>query len=315
MKMDRLLAMVMLLLNRRRISARELADRFEVSLRTVYRDIETICAAGIPVVSHPGQTGGYEIMERYRLERQYLSLEELESMVIALRGIQGTMGVEHVDRLLNKVGAILAKSERDRVRGAEERIVIDLNPWKSDRGENERLSELKAAIAASRVVAFTYTRNDGQQSRRQCEPMLVVLKGYVWYLYGYCRLRNDYRIFRLSRIKSLATLDETFQRRPDAPQGPTLEWAESFSDGSPVVHMKLLVEPQGRAQAEDYYGQEQIQELPDGRLLIDATQPDEPWLYSWLLGFGAGVTVLEPPEVAQRLKAAAQQIVNLYPEY
>src|SRR5690606_20279388 len=132
------LAIVMLLLNRRRVSARELSDRFEVSLRTIYRDVETLCQAGIPVISHAGQTGGYEIMERYRLERQFLSMDELQSIVIALRGVQGPMGERHIGGLLDKVGAMLAKSERERMRAAGERVVIDLTPWKNDRGERER---------------------------------------------------------------------------------------------------------------------------------------------------------------------------------
>ena len=314
MKMDRLLAIVMLLLNRKRVSARELADRFEVSLRTVYRDIETICQAGIPIVSHPGQTGGYEIMERYRLERQYLSMDELQSIVIALRGMRGPMGERHIGGLLDKVGAMLAKSERERMHEAGERVVIDLNPWREDRGERERLRRLRDAIESRRVVEFTYTRIGGEQSRRQCEPAMVVLKGYVWYLYGYCRLRNDYRVFRLSRIKSLVELGETFERRPESLPVPTLEWGRGPGSGLQHVKLVLQFEPEARAQAEDAYEQERIEELPDGRIVVRAEQPDEPWLYGWLLGFGAGVKVLEPAEVARKLKAAAERIVNLYPE-
>lgn len=314
MRMDRLLAIVMLLLNRRRVSARELADRFEVSLRTVYRDVETLCQAGIPVISHPGQAGGYEIMERYRLERQFLSMDELQSIVIALRGIQGSIGEPHIGGLLDKVGAMLAKSERDRMREAGERVVIDLNPWKSGRGEKERLQQLRDAIESQQVIEFTYTRLGGEQTRRQCEPAMVVLKGYVWYLYGYCRLRGDYRIFRLSRIKSLVRLDETFERRSEGQPIPVLEWGHGAGEGAALVRMTLQFEPECRAQAEDYYDHDQIEDQPDGRIIVRTAQPDEPWLYGWLLGFGAGVKVLDPPQVAGKLKAEAERIVALYRE-
>lgn len=315
MKMDRLLAIVMLLMNRRRVSARELADRFEVSLRTVYRDVETICQSGVPVVSHAGSSGGYEIMERYRLERQFLSMEELQSLFIALRGIGPTLDDGHIGGLLDKVGAMLAKTESDRLAGAgaEEHVVIDLNSWKSDPAEKERLQELRRAIGDCRLVEFTYTNGAGDRMRRTCEPMLVVLKGYVWYLYGYCRMRDDFRIFRLSRIRSLQVLKETFERRASSFDGTNMVWNRGAD--VPVVPMKLRFHPRRRAQVEDYYGTEQVKALPDGSLLVEAAQPDEPWLYGWLLGFGSDARVLEPESIAARVKEEALKIVRQYEEH
>ncbi len=314
MKMDRLLAIVMLLLNRRRVSARELAERFEVSLRTVYRDVETICQAGIPVMAHAGATGGYEIMERYRLERQFLSMEELQSIVIALRGIRGPLDEGHISGLLDKVGAMLASPNAPIQPGSDEQVIIDLNPWREDRGEKERLADLRRAMGDNKLVAFTYTSNGGEVLRRICEPMHVVLKGYVWYLYGYCRIREDYRIFRLSRIKSLDIMDETFERRTDRLPETKLTWDRGDTGGT-LLRLQLRFEARARAQVEDYYESEQIVEQPDGRLCVEASMPDEPWLYTWLLGFGTSVCVLSPRHVAEQLKQAAQEIVNMYAEY
>lgn len=317
MKMDRLLAIVMLLLNRRRVSARELAERFEVSLRTVYRDVETICQAGIPVMAHAGATGGYEIMERYRLERQFLSMEELQSIVIALRGIRGPLDEGHISGLLDKVGAMLAGPNAAAMQvGSDEQVIIDLNPWREDRGEKERLAELRRAMGDNKLVAFTYTSNGGEVLRRVCEPMHVVLKGYVWYLYGYCRIREDYRIFRLSRIRSLDIMDESFERRTDRLPETKLTWDRGETGtGNTLLRLQLRFEARARAQVEDYYESEQIVEQPDGRLVVEASTPDEPWLYTWLLGFGTSVCVLSPRHVAERLKQTAQEIVNLYAEY
>jgi predicted DNA-binding transcriptional regulator YafY len=315
MKMDRLLAIVMLLLNRRRISARELSERFEVSLRTVYRDVETICQAGIPVMAHAGSSGGYEIMERYRLERQYLSMEELQSIVIALRGMRGPLDEGHISGLLDKVGAMLANPNGAMPTSSDEQVIIDLNPWREDRGEKERLADLRRAMGSNKLVTFTYTSNGGEVLRRTIEPMHVVLKGYVWYLYGYCRMREDYRIFRLSRIKSLDIMEETFERRTDRLPETKLTWDRGDTGGSAMLALRLRFEARARAQVEDYYESEKITEQPDGRLYVEAGMPDEPWLYTWLLGFGTSVCVLAPAHVAERLKRTAQEIVNMYIEY
>jgi predicted DNA-binding transcriptional regulator YafY len=213
MKLDRLLAITMLLLNRKRVSAKELAERFEVSLRTVYRDVEAINQSGIPIISYTGSSGGYEIMDRYRLDRQLLSLEELKSIIIALRGFQTTLDELKIGSLLDKVGALLVKSEQGSVAKASRELIIDINPWKSGKEEKEKLEILRQGIRGNRLIAFMYTNGKGEQVKRLCEPMGVVLKGYVWYLYGYCRLRADFRIFRLSRMRQLEITEETFESR------------------------------------------------------------------------------------------------------
>lgn len=310
MKLDRLLAITMLLLNRKRVSAKELSDRFEVSLRTIYRDVETIQFAGIPVVSYPGSTGGYEIMDRYRLDRQFLSFEELNAIVVALKGIRTTMEDREIEPLLDKVGAMLGKSERDRANGAADRLVIDINPWGSE-ADKAKLASLKSAIRDHRVVRFSYTSGDGSQSIRSCEPMRLVLKGYVWYVYGYCLLREDFRIFRLSRIRDLDVTGPSFQRREEPPQGELLRWGRRMHDR--MLNLVLQFSPQLRAKAEDHFEPDEIEQQPDGTVIVRIARPDEPWLYTYLLGYGADARVLEPPEAAAKLRALAESIVKLYP--
>lgn len=310
MKLDRLLAITMLLLNRKRVSAKELSDRFEVSLRTIYRDVETIQFAGIPVVSYPGSTGGYEIMDRYRLDRQFLSFEELNAIVVALKGIRTTMEDREIEPLLDKVGAMLGKSERDRATGAADRLVIDINPWSSE-ADKAKLASLKNAIRDHRVVRFSYTSGDGSQSIRSCEPMRLVLKGYVWYVYGYCLLREDFRIFRLSRIRDLDVTGPSFQRREEPPQGELLRWGRRMHDR--MLNLVLQFSPQLRAKVEDHFEPDEIEQQPDGTVIVRIARPDEPWLYTYLLGYGADARVLEPPEAAAKLRALAESIVKLYP--
>lgn len=316
MKLDRLLAITMLMLGRRRIGARELAERFEVSLRTVYRDMETLNQAGIPIVSYAGEGGGYEIMERYRLERQFLTMEELQAMVIALQGIRQAMDEREIGRLLDKVGAMLSGAEQTLLTDAAEQMVVDINPWGGGSQDKAKVALLREAIRERRIVRFGYTDMAGERSERLCEPTRLVLKGLVWYIYGYCLKREDFRLFRLSRIKALARTDDVFARR-EQPEMRPLTW-ESMSNadrGSPM-EIVLRFASVARTKAEDYFGSSDstagMEELPDGSLRVRTRQPDEPWLHLWLLGFGTSVYVESPPELAAAVRACAEEVMRLY---
>lgn len=316
MKLDRLLAITMLMLGRRRIGAKELADRFEVSLRTVYRDMETLCQAGIPIVSYAGEGGGYEIMERYRLERQFLTLEELQAMVIALKGIRPTMEEREIGRLLDKVGAMLSGTEQGPA-DASEQMVIDINPWGGGSRDKAKVALLREAIRDRRIVRFAYTDMSGERSERRCEPIRLVLKGLVWYVYGYCLIREDFRLFRLTRVRDLTRTDESFERREE-PEARPLTWSSMSNETcANVKEIVVRFAPAARTRAEDYFGSidgmQVMEDLPDGSLLVRAAQPDEPWLHLWLLGFGTSAYVVSPPELAAAVRERAEEVLQLYP--
>ncbi|MBW5445959.1 WYL domain-containing protein [Cohnella sp. CFH 77786] len=312
MKLDRLLAITMLLLNRKRVSAKELADRFEVSLRTVYRDVETIQMAGIPVVSYAGTSGGYEIMDRYRLDRQMLSFEELNSIVVALRGIRTTLDDREIEPLLDKVGALLGKSEHERLDESSDRLAIDINPWSRGAEDKEKLTGLREAIRDRKVIRFEYTNAEGDRTSRSCEPMKLVLKGYVWYVYGYCLLRRDFRIFRLSRIRELDITGPVFVRREMPATDNLLRWDRMIHES--VLDLVLQFAPKMRARVVDEFEPASIEDMPDGSVRVRFSRPDGPWLYRYLLGFGTDVRVLQPAETALKLRAEAEKIVKMYSE-
>ncbi|UJF33511.1 helix-turn-helix transcriptional regulator [Paenibacillus hexagrammi] len=301
----------MLLLNRKRVSAKELSDRFEVSLRTIYRDIETINQAGIPVVSYPGLTGGYEIMDEYRIDRQFLSMEELQSIIIGLKGIRSTVGEQEVGTLLDKVGAMVAKSEQKTGTSLHNQIVIDMNPWRRNQADQEKLSLLREAIRQTKLIRFQYTSSQSELSLRTVEPMGIVVKGFGWYLYAYCLLREDFRVFRLSRMKELEVLSTVFTPRSDMVDGFSFHMSRHRQESS-LVKLVLQIQPSFRAQAEDYFQPEHIAVQPDGTLIVTARQPDEPWLYGMLLSYGPGLRILEPTHIAAIIQERARQVVDLY---
>ncbi|MCY9669989.1 YafY family transcriptional regulator [Paenibacillus alginolyticus] len=310
MKIDRLLAITMLLLNRRRISAKELSERFEVSLRTVYRDVEAINQAGVPVVSYAGMSGGYEIMDQYRLDRQFLSLDELQSIIVGLKGIRYTVGDQEISNLLDKVGALVAKSEQNTVANLNNQLIIDMNPWRGNDQDKEKMNTLRTSIKESKLISFHYITSQSEESVRTVEPMGIVVKGFGWYLYAYCLLRQDVRIFRLSRMKDIEVLQRTFERKEGNLEQLDYSWGKR--DPSSLIKLVLHAQPNVRAQVEDYFRPEQITVQADGTLMITSTQPDESWLHGMLLSYGPNLRILEPAHIAAIIKDKAEKIVQLY---
>jgi predicted DNA-binding transcriptional regulator YafY len=300
----------MLLLNRRRVGAKELSERFEVSLRTIYRDLESINQSGIPIISYTGSDGGYEIMDQYRLDRQLLSLDELQSIILALKSMHPSLEDQDMGSLLDKVGALMSKSEQGEAAALSQQIVIDLNPWHGGETEKEKLSILKKAARESSLIRFAYTSSQGDDSERDCEPMGIVLKGYVWYLHSYCRLRQDFRIFRLSRIENLRILPETFERRLMPQDQLTYRWERS--NRQETVRLVLEFHPRAKARVQDYFTHGQITIQQDGTIVVTAEQPEELWLYGLLLSFGTDVLIREPYSIAQAVLKKAQEVVQLY---
>ncbi len=183
MKVERLLGITMTLLSQRRVNAQTLADKFEVSLRTVYRDLETINAAGIPIVSYTGLDGGYEIMEQFRIDRQIVTFEDLQSILVALRGVRASLDDGEMDGLLTKIKALVAKSEQRMLEESGETLLFDTNLWHGGGLKDKSiLASLRQAARNRSVASFLYTNTDGVGERREVEPIGLAWKGYAWYL-------------------------------------------------------------------------------------------------------------------------------------
>ncbi|CEG27123.1 helix-turn-helix transcriptional regulator [Bacillus sp. B-jedd] len=310
MKVHRLLSIVMQLLRRKRISGQELADLFEVSLRTIYRDLETINSAGIPIVSYSGANGGYEIMEQYHIDRQMVTSEELHSILTALKGIQSSLEDPDLADLMVKVGALLTKSEQGQLGEAGETLIFDTNIWRGGHVDKSLIATLRETARNRHVVLFNYTNAEGTGEPRTVEPIGLAWKGYAWYLYAYCRLRNDYRTFRLSRMKELVVLDERFIRREISLEELDARWGKQ--DAANLVSMVLRFHPRARVKVEEYFPPEEITVTDNGYFIVRTEHEEDVWLYGTLLSYGTDVSVLEPKHVAENIKVRARQIYRLY---
>jgi len=316
MKLERLMTITILLLNRKRIQAQELADRLEVSLRTVYRDLDTLGQAGIPIVSYTGMEGGYEIMDSFRLDRQLLSFDELTALSTALRGLESTKAYEstNMDLLLSKVGAMVAQAEQGRA-GEGERIHIDFTPWKNSNEDRTRYDSLRQAVNDRKLLRFKYTSRKGEEQEREVEPMTLVLKNYSWYLHGYCRLRGDYRIFKLSRIRELAVQSEIFVRRAESLAGLKDQWVNpQASDKQEVIPVVFQFKASAAVSVMDRFDESEIERLPDGTQIVRTIYPNEKWLIANVLHYATDVIVLEPADIAAKIRQTALDIAAQYAE-
>ncbi|MDF2717900.1 MAG: transcriptional regulator [Paenibacillus sp.] len=311
MRLERLIATLMLVINRKRISATELADKMEVSVRTVYRDIDTLCQAGFPLVAYQGAGGGFEVMEGYRLDRNALTFDEIASVLSALKGMTTAIDDSRFGTTLEKYAGLLSDKEKEAARFWQDRLVIDMNPWGSDGTMKRKVALIREALQHSRIIRFSYTSVNGIATERDAEPMTLLLKGVSWYIYAYCMHRNDFRLFRLSRMSQLSFTESRFERREHAPVEEA-DWGRMWDNNTRPVTMVLRFAPEARARAEEYFGVERLQPQEDGSVIVTETYPEDEWVYGFLLGFGDRVEVLEPERLRLLIRDRARNIANLY---
>lgn len=310
MKIDRLLAITILLINRKRITARELAERFEVSVRTIHRDIESINMAGIPVSSFQGTHGGFGIVDGYRLDRSVLTGDEINSIITALKSIKTTLDDRTIEAALEKIMSMSSTFELEKTNRIGGKITIDFNSWGCGARQKSRISLVKKAVEDNRLLRFTYTNAKGESLRRVVEPASIAFKGYAWYLDGYCREREGRRFFKLTRIKDLELLEERFIPRDfqDNDGGNDWEWSGAVNP----VELLMRFRPSARVRVEDFYEEEMTETLEDGSIMVRVSYPEDEWVYGHILSFGDEVEVVEPPHIREIIRERAKNIWKKY---
>ena len=305
MKIDRLLGIVLTLLDRDTVTARELAAKFEVSARTIGRDIETLAMAGIPVGSLYGTAGGYYLMDGYKLNRHYLTEDDYRSILTALGGLSSAGAA------LGGAQSVLAKMRALAPPAVQGSAPIQLHFGAAAEGAAVKaaIRFLEAAVGSRTPVSFVYTDAAGRSSRRQAEPLLLTCRWYAWYLFGFCRDKQDYRLFRLSRMRGLAEAPGPFSRE----HPPADELLAAQVDTRRYIRIVAKSSPEWRVALEEAFPLAGFDETPAGELLLNFSVPDDErgW-FGTLLSFGTSVTVLEPPSLRERLAEHARQLVRHY---
>ena len=210
MKIDRLVSIIMILLEKERIGAQELAELYEVSPRTIYRDIDAINMAGIPVCSVPGVGGGFEIMQKYKIDKNVFSTAELSAILMGLSNLSSMIRGDELINALTKVKSFIPADKAKDIELKANQIYIDLSPWNGNRNIQVYMEIIKTSILESKLLSFEYADRHGNKTTRTVEPYQLVLKNSHWYMQVYCLTRNDFRLFKISRISSLQMKEESF---------------------------------------------------------------------------------------------------------
>lgn len=302
MQISRLFEIVYLLLDKKCMTAQELADRFEVSVRTIYRDIDTLSQAGIPIFASRGKGGGIRLMDNFILNKSVLSEQEQSSILTALAGMN-ELQPGQTGPVLEKLSALFGGRPYDW-------IEIDFSSWDSSDRISRSLALLKEAIFSRTVVFFDYCASDGKATHRLAEPLRLVFRGYDWYLYAWCRMREDTRYFKLSRMDSLTIGKERFER--SAPALPKEERRQYTYPARGHVEVQAKIAPELAFRIYDEFASAHRRQLADGSFLVQITMPEDDWLYHYLLTFGPGLVVLKPDRVRAEMELRLKKALANY---
>ncbi|MCC3866998.1 helix-turn-helix transcriptional regulator [Terrisporobacter mayombei] len=301
MKINRLTEIILILLNKKTVTAKELSDKFQVSTRTIYRDIETLSLSGVPVYMSKGKNGGIGLLECFSINKTLLSENDKESITLALKALS-TIEYPNINSVINKVGFVNNKEDNDNW------IDIDLSRWGNKTYEDDKFDKIRYAILNNKLVEFSYINSLANQSKRIIEPIKLTYKGQSWYLYGYCRLKEDLRLFRISRIKDFEVKNECFIKRYFENQEINKEEKEVFN----IVKVKLEVKKEALYRAFDDFAEESIIDNKNGTYQVNIEFPENEWLYGYILSFGPYAKVVEPLHIRNIVLEKMQETLNMY---
>lgn len=303
MKINRLTEIILILLNKKTVTAKELSDKFQVSTRTIYRDIETLSLSGVPVYMSKGKNGGISLLEDFSINKTLLSKDDKESLMLALKALS-TIEYLEISSVIDKMGFMNKTNNNDNW------IDIDLSRWGNKTHEDDKFHKIKYAILNNKLIEFTYVNSLANKSRRVIEPIKLIYKGQSWYLYGYCRLKEDFRLFRISRIKNIEMKEESFIKRDFKLVEKNKQEKEVWN----TVKVKLKVKKEALYRAFDDFDEESIMENKDGTYEVTMEFPESEWLYGYILSFGPYVEVLEPLRIRNIVLQKMKETLNIYNE-
>ena len=295
---NRLLSIIYILMNKGTVTAKELAERFEVSVRTIYRDIDALSMAGIPVYTTKGRNGGIHLTEQFVLNKMLVSKKEQQQILAALASLRET-GTHEEEAILNKLGDFFMEKP-------ENWVAIDLSDWSGRR--KDLFNQIRDAILNRHVIRFDYYGQYGEMSHRCAEPVQLLFKEYTWYVRAYCRTRQAMRLFKVLRMKRVVVLDETFDVR-------TVQNTDAYSDipaDIPLPEITLWIDKKEAYRVYDRFDEEEITVLPDGHFEIHYRCTLDDWVYGMILSFGPSAKVLAPQFVQTEMQRRIGEMAKLY---
>ena len=297
MKDNRLFRILYYILEKGKVRANQLADRFEVSVRTIYRDIDSLSSAGIPIYTTQGKGGGIEIAKDYVLSKSLLSENEKKQIMLALQVLDNTTK-QYENDLLTKLSALFKIKSTNW-------IEVDFNNWQNNQMYEKTFNDIKSSILNKYTISFSYFNSNEKETSRSVKPVRLLSKNQDWYLYALCSLRNDFRYFKLSRIKNLEIHTEKFEDNFD-----DIILKKEMSHNN-TIHRKVKFEHKVAFRVYDEINNEIIEDAK-GNLYTEMEIPNDYNLYSYILSFGDGAEVLEPKEIRMQIKKMISKMAEKY---
>lgn len=305
MKYEIMIDILFTLLSKRKTSASELAKKYEVSVRSIYRYVDEMTVAGIPIDVTRGAAGGIGIPDSFKLPRGLLSREEYAHTVEAIL----TMIEQTHDSVLESAyGKLTAQMKAEKFDTAlSGNILVDSGTWGDERKFSDKLTLLEQAIEGREALEIEYFDRAGEVTRRVIHPHLLIYKQNIWYVWAHCMLRGEFRTFRVGRMRTITRTGATFERKPFSREDIPL----NFWRNEKVAEVKLRISPEKLPYAEDWLGVDNIYKK-DGEYFAELILPDDGALVGNILSAGAGLTVLSPRSLAERIKKEAEKISASY---
>lgn len=327
MQINRLFEIIYILMEKKTVTAKTLAEHFEVSTRTVYRDIETLSAAGIPVYMSKGKGGGIALMPDFVLDKAVITEREKEEIISALKAMRA-VGQTGTDAALQRLGSLFGGTDTDW-------IEVDFSTWCGGADESELFGTIKSAILRKKVLLFSYANSSGETIMREVCPLKLVLKSSAWYLYAYCRVREDYRFFKLSRMRELSETEKAFegtcvgqvardsilaqqevchadslQNESAADSVLMLQKGSAVPSDRTVVHLTLLIAEEAAYRVYDEF--KDYSRQPDGSFLVETDFLQGEWVINYIMSFGRYARVLSPPHIRDMVEEELKVMLKNY---
>ncbi len=307
MKYEIMLSILFELLSNRGVSAKTLAQKYEVSERSIYRYVNCIELAGVPIYTTRGRTGGFSIVDTYRLSSTFMTSAEFEQTINALNGLCETVPNKELASAILKLKAV-RKKEYDGFNVKSGNLIIDAGPWGDAIYYKAKLKAVSTCIEKNLQLFIKYHDRNGQISERVIDPHVIVLKQGLWYVFAYCHLRNEFRFFKTGRIENATVLTEHFVRQDISKMDLPLDFWHSETE---VIDVKIEVSKQYLSDVAEWLGVENITE-ENGKIIGKAKLPDDEGLVSKLMSFSGGIKVIEPMELKKKIKTRAQELLDIY---
>ena len=307
MKYQIMVEMLFMLLARKKVTAREFAQRFSISKRTVFRYLDELSLACIPVMCDRGANGGYYLAESYKLPASFLTEKEFDALVSAINAVGSELGASEVlSTVKDKLFSAVKKEDSTPLTSSS--LIIDSSGWNGIGGNKNKIRVFEKAIKNNLLVKTAYHDRSGEKTERIIEPHALVLKQGLWYVFAFCRLRQDFRLFKISRVEYATTLSETFTRREFDPNNlPFNDWYTSQSRTEIIFELDESI----RSEIEDWLGIESVKTVGD-KLIAEARLPYDKGLVTEIAKYGDKVRVLKPEKLKKELIASARELLAFY---